>query len=217
MIAHLHGVLAVKTVERIVIDVHGVGYQAVVPLSTYYALPDLQERVTLLTTMYVREDTMRLYGFATQEEQEVFERLISVSSVGPRLALNMLSSLSAADLCQAIAQADTRRLQAIPGVGRKTAERVVLELQDKMAALDLTRAGPSQPGVTADEQVLRDVVSALLNLGYRQNEAEKAVRATCAQQGGSLTLEALLKDALQALVRYTHCMSRRNFFDGKQL
>jgi Holliday junction DNA helicase RuvA len=179
----------------------GVGYQVVVPLSTYYALPDLQERATLLTTMYVREDTMRLYGFATPDEQDVFERLISVSSVGPRLALNMLSSLSAADLCRAIAQADTRRLQAIPGVGRKTAERVVLELQDKMAALDLTRAGPSQPVGTKDEQVMRDVVSALLNLGYRHNEAEKAVRAARVNQEGSLTLEALLKEALQALVR----------------
>ena len=201
MIAHLQGMLAAKTVERVVVDVHGVGYQVVVPLSTYYALPDLQERVMLLTTMYVREDTMRLYGFATPEEQEMFELLISVSSVGPRLALNMLSNLTAPDLRQAIAQAETRRLQAIPGVGRKTAERVVLELQDKMAALDLTTTGPSPLLVTADEQVLRDVISALLNLGYRQNEAEKAVRAARAKQNGGLTLEALLKDALQALAR----------------
>ena len=201
MIAHLQGMLAAKTVERIVVDVHGVGYQVVVPLSTYYALPDLQERVLLLTTMYVREDTMRLYGFATPEEQEMFELLISVSSVGPRLALNMLSSLAATDLRQAIAQAETRRLQAIPGVGRKTAERVVLELQDKMAALALTSAGQSPLLVTADDQVLRDVISALLNLGYRQQEAEKAVRAARTKQNGSLTLEALLKDALQALAR----------------
>jgi len=201
MIAHLQGMLAAKTVERVVVDVHGVGYQVVVPLSTYYALPDLQEGVMLLTTMYVREDTLRLYGFATPEEQEMFELLISVSSVGPRLALNMLSSLAAPDLRQAIAQAETRRLQAIPGVGRKTAERVVLELQDKMAALDLTTAGPSPLLATADEQVTRDVISALLNLGYRQNEAEKAVRAARAKQNGSLTLEALLKDALQALAR----------------
>lgn len=201
MIAHLQGMLVAKTVERVVVDVHGVGYQVVVPLSTYYALPDLQERVLLLTTMYVREDTMRLYGFATPEEQETFELLISVSSVGPRLALNMLSNLTAADLRQTIAQAETRRLQAIPGVGRKTAERVVLELQDKMAALALTTAGQSPLLVTADEQVMRDVISALLNLGYRQQEAEKAVRAARAKQNGSLTLEALLKDALQALVR----------------
>src|SRR5262245_15695194 len=201
MIAHLQGVLAAKTVERVIIDVHGVGYQVVVPMSTYYALPDLQERVLLLTTMYVREDTMRLYGFATPEEQEIFELLIGVSSVGPRLALNMLSNLTAPDLRQAIAQAETRRLQAIPGVGRKTAERVVLELQDKMAALTLTTTGPSPLLVTADDQVIRDVISALLNLGYRQNEAEKAVRAARAKQNGSLTLEALLKDALQALAR----------------
>jgi len=201
MIAHLQGTVAAKTVERVVVDVHGVGYQVVVPLSTYYALPDLQEPVMLLTTMYVREDTMRLYGFATPEEQEIFALLIGVSSVGPRLALNMLSSLAATDLRQAIAQAETRRLQAIPGVGRKTAERVVLELQDKMAALALTTAAPSPLLVTADEQVMRDVISALLNLGYRQNEAERAVRAARAKHNGSLTLEALLKDALQALAR----------------
>jgi Holliday junction DNA helicase RuvA len=201
MIAHLQGVLVLKTVERVVLDVHGVGYQAVVPLSTYYALPDVQERVTLLTTLYVREDTMRLYGFATPEEQEMFELLISVSSVGPRLALNMLSSLTAVDLRQAIALAESRRLQAIPGVGRKTAERVVLELQDKMAVLGLSASG--QPGllVSADEQVMRDVISALLNLGYRQQEADKAVRAARAKQDDSLTLEALLKDALQVLAR----------------
>jgi Holliday junction DNA helicase RuvA len=201
MIAHLHGVLMTKTVERIVVDVHGVGYQVVVPLSTYYALPDVQERVTLLTTMYVREDTMRLYGFATPDEQDVFELLIGVSSVGPRLALNMLSSLSAADLRQAIMQAEARRLQAIPGVGRKTAERVVLELQEKMAALDLLSVGQHPLVQTEDEQVLRDVISALLNLGYRQTEAEKAVRAARARQDAKLTLEALLKDALQALAR----------------
>src|SRR5919109_5524697 len=197
MIAHLQGVLVVKTVERVVLDVHGVGYQAVVPLSTYYALPDVQERVTLLTTMYVREDTMRLYGFATPEEQEMFELLIGVSSVGPRLALNMLSSLSAADLRQAIAQAETRRLQAIPGVGRKTAERVVLELQDKMAVLALTASGPPRLMVAADQPVERDILSEPLNLGYRQQEAERAVRAARAKHDGSLTLEALLKDALQ--------------------
>jgi holliday junction DNA helicase RuvA len=201
MIAHLQGVLVVKTVERVVLDVHGVGYQAVVPLSTYYALPDLQERVMLLTTMYVREDIMRIYGFATLEEQEMFELLIGVSSVGPRLALNMLSSLTAVDLRQAIAQAETRRLQAIPGVGRKTAERVVLELQDKMVALALTASGQPSLMVTADEQVMRDVISALLNLGYRQQEAERAVRTARAKYDGSLTLEALLKDALQVLAR----------------
>jgi len=137
MIARLQGVVVAKTVERVVVDVQGVGYQVVVPLSTYYALPDLQERATLLTTMYVREDTLRLYGFATPDEQDVFERLISVSSVGPRLALNMLSSLAAADLCQAIAQADTRRLQAIPGVGRKTAGDVAVELVSLANPLEL--------------------------------------------------------------------------------
>lgn len=201
MIAHVQGLLVVKTVERAVLDVHGVGYQVAIPLSTYYALPELQERVTLLTTMYVREDTLRLYGFATADEQTIFELLIGVSSVGPRLALNMLSNLSAADLRDAIAQAETRRLQAIPGVGRKTAERVILELQDKMTALALTAAGQPSVLLTEDEHIMRDVLSALLNLGYRQVEAEKALRTVRQHHPGALTLEALLKEALQALAR----------------
>jgi Holliday junction DNA helicase RuvA len=199
MIAHLRGVLVLKTVERAVVDVQGVGYQVFIPLSTYYTLPDVQERVTLVTSIYVREDTMRLYGFATEEEREIFELLIGVSSIGPRLALNMLSRLAAADLKQAIAQAETARLQTIPGIGRKTAERVVLELQEKMSLLDMAAMG--QVRVPGEEHVTRDVISALLNLGYKRGEAEKAVQVVRAKQDGTLTLEALLKDALQWLAR----------------
>jgi Holliday junction DNA helicase RuvA len=118
MIARLQGILLAKSVDHVVVDVHGVGYQVFIPLSTYYALPDLEERVTLCTTLYVREDALRLYGFATQEEQDLFELLVGVSSIGPRLALNMLSSLAAPDLRRAIAGADLARLQTIPGIGR---------------------------------------------------------------------------------------------------
>lgn len=201
MIVHLHGVITTKTMERVVLDVHGVGYQAFIPLSTYYALPEIQQSITLWTTMYVREDTMRLYGFTTLEEQTVFELLISVSSIGPRLALNMLSSLSAADVQQAIAQGELARLQGIPGVGRKTAERLVVELKDKMATLDITISVEPTASGTEDEQVMRDVVSALLNLGYRRGEAEKAVKAVQPIDHGSVTLQVLLKDALQWLAR----------------
>lgn len=201
MIAHLHGVLVVKDVERVVLDVHGVGYQVFIPLSTYYTLPDPQEQVTLLTTTYVREDTLRLYGFATQEEREAFELLIGVSSIGPRLALNMLSSIPAADLRQAIAHGEARRLQAIPGIGRKTAERVVLELQEKMSLLATAAPEPTRIAAPEDEQVVRDVISALLNLGYKRNEAEKAVQEVRSTQSGTPGIETLLKHALQWLAR----------------
>jgi Holliday junction DNA helicase RuvA len=201
MIAHLRGLVLSKAVDEVVIDVQGVGYQVFIPLSTYYTLPDHQERVSLWITTYVREDTIRLYGFATQEERQVFALLISVSSIGPRLALNMLSSIAAPDLQQIIAQAEPIRLQAVPGIGRKTAERIVLELQEKMTLLGTTLSTPVAEVPNADEQVANDVLSALLNLGYKRAEADKALRVARTAQQGTLTLEGLLKDALQWLSR----------------
>jgi Holliday junction DNA helicase RuvA len=201
MIARLQGVLATKHVDHVVVDVHGVGYQVFVPLSTYYTLPDLEAPVTLLTTTYVREDTLRLYGFATQQEQTLFELLLGVSSIGPRLALNMLSSLVAADLQQAIAGADIARLQRIPGIGRKTAERVILELKDKVLLLELPMPAQAESAVGADDQLVGDVISALLNLGYKRTEAEKAVQAVRAQQDKAPALETLLKETLRLLAR----------------
>ena len=201
MIAHVQGVLVAKSVEQVVVDVQGVGYQIFIPLSTYYPLPDLQEQVRLLTTLYVREDVMRLYGFTTQEEQEFFALLTSVSSIGPRLALNMLSSVAAVELKQAIAQESLATLQAIPGVGRKTAERVILELKDKVARIEIAVADQAQTVVSDEDQLVGDVVSALLNLGYKRGEAEKAVRAVRAQHDGEAALEMLLKDSLRVLAR----------------
>jgi Holliday junction DNA helicase RuvA len=185
----------------VILDVHGVGYQVFIPLSTYYTLPDLGAHVTLLTTTYVREDALRLYGFVTPEEQRLFELLMGVSSIGPRLALNMLSSLAPSDLQQAIAGADIARLLTIPGVGRKTAERVVLELKDKVMLLDITAPGRPGMALTADDQLVGDVVSALLNLGYKRNEAEKAVRAVRDKQDSAAKLETLLRDALRMLAQ----------------
>ena len=199
MIVLLQGLLMDKTVEHAVIDVHGVGYQADIPLSTYYVLPGVGERVTLLTALYVREDVMRLYGFATEEERGIFEMLIAVSSIGPRLALNMLSSIPALELQACIAQAQVARLQTIPGIGRKTAERVVLELQEKITKLDATPSGLPRESVPSDEQVVGDVVSALLNLGYKRNEAQRAVQAARRARDGRPELEMLLKDTLQKL------------------
>lgn len=199
MIVLLQGLLMAKTVEHAVVDVHGVGYQADIPLSTYYVLPGVGESVTLRTSLYVREDAMRLYGFATEDERSIFEMLIAVSSIGPRLALNMLSSIPAAELQACIAEAEVARLQTIPGIGRKTAERVVLELQEKIAKLAVTPAGLPREAVPSDEQVVGDVVSALLNLGYKRNEAQRAVQAARREQDGRPVLETLLKDTLQKL------------------
>jgi Holliday junction DNA helicase RuvA len=201
MIARLQGVLIAKSVDRLIVDAHGVGYQVLIPLSTYYVLPDLEERVTLWTTLYVREDALRLYGFAAQEEQDLFELLVGVSSIGPRLALNMLSSLAVPELRRAIAGADIARLQSIPGIGRKTAERVILELKDKVLLLEVTLPERTGTSATTDEQLVGDVISALLNLGYKRGEAEKAVRAVRVRQNGSPTLETLLKDTLRVLAR----------------
>ena len=202
MIAHLQGVLAVKTMDQVVVDVHGVGYQVSIPLSTYYALPNLQESVRLLTILHVREDAMRLYGFATEDERALFELLVGVSSIGPRLALNMLSSIAAVELQHAISHSDVSRLQTIPGIGRKTAERVVLELQEKVSLVQVAARGPvaSVAGSDADHLV-GDVVSALLNLGYKRGEAEKAVRRVKADANGTLAVEEWLREALQQLAR----------------
>jgi Holliday junction DNA helicase RuvA len=202
MIAHLQGVLAVKMMEHVVVDVHGVGYQVSIPLSTYYSLPNLQEPVRLLTTLHVREDAMRLYGFATEDERALFELLVGVSSIGPRLALNMLSSIPAVELQQSISHADVARLQTIPGIGRKTAERVVLELQEKVGLVQVAASAPvsSAAGSDADHHA-GDVVSALLNLGYKRGEAEKAVHQVKADADGAVAVEKLLREALQQLAR----------------
>jgi len=201
MIAHLQGTLASKTVEQAVIDVHGVGYAVSIPLSTYYTLPSLKAPVTLLTILHVREDVMRLYGFATEDERILFELLTSVSSIGPRLALNMLSSIPAPELHQSIAHSDVTRLQTIPGIGRKTAERVVLELKEKVGRVALAASLDAGAATLDIDHVLGDVVSALLNLGYKRPEAEKAVKGARAAANGDLALETLLKDALQQLGR----------------
>jgi Holliday junction DNA helicase RuvA len=201
MIAHVRGLLVAKSVEDVIVDVQGVGYQVFIPLSTYYTLPDLQEQTQLLTTLYVREDVLRLYGFATREEQALFTLLTGVSSIGPRLALNMLSSLAASDLRRAIAQESLATLQGIPGVGRKTAERVILELKDKVTLLQTELSPAARPVDLVDEQLVGDVVSALLNLGYKRSEAEKAVRAVQDQHEGDAALEILLKDSLRVLAR----------------
>jgi len=202
LIAHLRGRLFEKQPNRIVVDVGGVGYDVFVPLSTFYSLGDPGDEVALRIHTHVREDALTLYGFATLLEQGLFERLIGVSGIGPRLALAVLSGIEPLELVRAIERGDVARLTAIPGVGKKTSERLVLELKDRLPRAQLAAA---VAGLTAPEEpVLRDdVLSALLNLGYHRPLAERAVDAAIKTFGATsdASFERTLKQALRELVK----------------
>jgi len=167
VIAHLRGTLVEKTPARVVVDVHGVGYEVFVPLTTFSAMPHSGVEVSLDIHTHVREDVIALYGFSTRGERNVFERLISVSGIGPKLAVTILSGGSVEDLVTAIRRNDLGRLTSIPGVGKKTAERIVVELKDRLQ--DFLEAAPKS-------QVETDILSALENLGYARPTAEGALR-----------------------------------------
>lgn len=198
MIAQLRGRLVAKGPTEVVVDVHGVGYHASIPLSTYYHLPPLEAEVLLYTSTHVREDTLVLYGFLTREEKAAFELLCTVSGIGPRLATNILSGISATELVPAISTGNLARLQAVPGVGKKTAERIIVELKDKAGRLALARVTPPETGAAGDGLV-EDVVSALVNLGYQRQAAARVVGQAARAGGGTSTFEALIKEALKQL------------------
>ena len=193
MIAQLAGALAYKSPEHLVVDVQGVGYQVLVSLNSFYKLPEPGDPVRLLIHTHVREDALQLYGFIEREEKELFLLLTSVSGIGPRLALNILSGTPTTELLEALEAGDLVRLVAIPGVGKKTAERLVLELRDKIKLVRSARAaaGGGQPATGLEAEA----VSALVNLGYRRNEAERAVKAACA--AGANDIEAVIRTALK--------------------
>jgi Holliday junction DNA helicase RuvA len=195
MIAQLRGTLSDKRPNQLIVEVGGVGYLVNIPLSTFYALGGLREEVVLLVHTHVREDSLALYGFLTAREKHLFEMLLSASGVGPTLALKILSGMSADELAPAIREGDIARLTRIPGVGKKTAERMVVELRDKLAA---SEKDPLTPNAAAGRGgVSGDVVSALLNLGYDSRAAEAAVER--AGREGEASFEALLRAALHEL------------------
>jgi Holliday junction DNA helicase RuvA len=176
MIAHLRGRLLEKHPNRVIVDVQGVGYDVHVPLSTFYEMAEPGGEIVLRIHTHVREDALVLYGFATMLELQIFERLISVSGIGPKLALAVLSGIEPNELVAAIRQANVARLTGIPGIGKKTAERLGLELKDKMATL-LPAELPASPAAAASETLRTDVLSALMNLGYHRPLAERALDA----------------------------------------
>ena len=199
MIAYLRGRLSDKQPNRIVVDVNGVGYDVAVPLSTFYGLGEPGSDIALRIHTHVREDALALYGFATSIEQELFLRLIGVSGIGPKLALAVLSGIEPNDLIRAIERGDVARLTAIPGVGKKTSERIVLELKDRLPRVPAAVA-PSADAAGDRSGVRDDVLSALVNLGYHRPLAEKAVAAALktAPDGG---FESTLKQALREIAR----------------
>ena len=201
MIAFLRGRILDKQPNLLIVDVQGVGYQVNVPLSTFYDAGDVGAAVSLRIHTHVREEALQLYGFLTTLEQQIFERLIAISGIGPKLAVAVLSGIEPAELVGAIHRSDLGRLTAIPGVGRKTAERMVLELKDRLAHL----AAPAGVGApvpeSADQRLRADLLSALQNLGYHRPLAEKAVDAILSSSAGAQTFEHALKGALRELMR----------------
>ena len=195
MIGQLRGSLADKRPNQVLVDVGGVGYLVHVPLSTYAALGELHTEVTLLIHMHVREDALALYGFLSSREKHLFEMLLSASGVGPSLALKILSGMSVEELIPAIRTGDLARLTRIPGVGRKTAERMVVELKDRLEAVTIEQERPAAASPAGTEA---DVVSALVNLGYEGRVAEKAVEEA-KREAGTANFEKLLRAALQGL------------------
>jgi len=197
MIGSLRGRLTHKEADRVLLEAAGVGYLIHVPFSTAFAIGELASEVFLRIHTHVREDALQLFGFATDLELHVFHRLIAVNGIGPKMALNILSGIPPAELVTAIRTSDVKRLCAVPGLGKKTSERLVLELKDKLDDLGLPPGRAAAP--SAIDQHREDAISALVNLGYRRKDAEDAVQRVPAPD--PLGLEALLKSALARLAR----------------
>ena len=206
MIAHLSGTLLSKQATSVIIDVGGVGYEVTIPLSTFYDLEDAGSTVQLRIYTHVREDMLQLYGFKTTRERELFLKIISVSGIGPKLGITLLSGMHADELIASIRTNNLARLTLIPGIGRKTAERLVVELREKVAELSSGQL-EAELGVSADlkagrteDTVRSDALSALLNLGYQRSSAEKAIDSAMGE-GGEMSVESVLRRGLRKLAR----------------
>ena len=200
MIAFLRGRILEKQPNRVIVDVNGVGYEVVIPLSTYYEVGDEGSDVALRVHTHVREDALQLYGFISELERQVFERLISISGIGPKLALAVLSGVDTRDLVVAVQRGDVARLTAIPGIGKKTAERIVLELRDRLSQLAVPVTTAPDATSIGSERLRADLLSALQNLGYHRPQADKAVDNILTSVPEP-TFEQALKSALRELMR----------------
>jgi|TARA_B110000263_G_scaffold123396_1_gene107288 Holliday junction DNA helicase RuvA len=197
MIAHLSGKLTHKSPVTIIIDVNGVGYQVFIPLSTFYALPELESKISLGIHTHMREEALKLFGFYTIDEKKIFEKLITINKVGPKLALTILSGMPPADILSTIDSNDIVKLSTIPGIGRKTAERLILEMRDKLDGLSLDFVAKKGPG--PEKGLFDDALSALVNLGYKKSQAEQTLKKVYAEKVGDTSIENLIKDSLNLL------------------
>ena len=206
MIAHLSGTLLSKQATSVILDVGGVGYEVTIPLSTFYDLEDAGSEVKLRIYTHVREDILQLYGFKTVRERELFLKIISVSGIGPKLGITLLSGMNADELIASIRTNNLARLTLIPGIGRKTAERLVVELREKVAELSSAQleeelGAKDEVRTRLPEDAVRsDALSALLNLGYQRSSAEKAIDSALSE-GGEITVESVLRRGLRKLAR----------------
>jgi Holliday junction DNA helicase RuvA len=200
MIAWLRGALVEKHPSRVVVDVGGVGYDVQVPLSTFYGLGEPGATVALRIHTHVREDQIALFGFSTPLEQDLFERLIAISGIGPKLGLAVLSGIEPADLVRAIRVQDVARLTKIPGIGKKTAERIGLELKDRLPHVTIEAPGPATPASRPEDQLRDDLLSALVNLGYQAATAQKAIDRTL-EASPAAGFEQALRDALRSMMK----------------
>ncbi|MBW2334514.1 MAG: Holliday junction branch migration protein RuvA [Deltaproteobacteria bacterium] len=199
MIAHLTGILFSKRPQSVVVDTTGVGYHIYIPLSTFYQLPDEMEKVSLHVYTHVRQDMLQLFGFQTETEKEIFLLLISVSGIGPKLALNILSGIGIKELLSAIVSADSERISAIPGVGKKTSQRITLELKEKVSDIvEGIELRPQEKVQIRNKEIFDDALSALINLGYPSKSA-KIVIENVLRNDNDMNLDTLLKEALRNL------------------
>ncbi len=200
MIALLSGKIAHKGVSHIVVEVQGIGYRVFIPLTTFYELPEMGETVTLHIHTSVRDDAINLFGFYSRQERELFQLMISVSGIGPKVAMNILSGISSPELLEAISAGNLARLVTIPGIGKKMAERLILELREKVKKkISMEAAGAADARRKINDEMMEDVLSALVNLGYKTNAARDALTKAASDAGDQLVMDQLLKKTLQIL------------------
>jgi len=200
MIAQLTGQLLSKSPSTVILDVQGVGYEIFIALSTYFSLPHLKDSVTLAVSTHIRNDTIQLFGFLTAAEKETFALLTGISGIGPKLALSALSTLSVKDILSAIHHNDVDRLSSTPGIGKKSASRIVLELKDKVAKYLSADALPGEQ-LPVEDTVQADAESALTNLGYRPLDVQKAIKQSREKLNDSSTLELIIRESLKVLAK----------------
>jgi Holliday junction DNA helicase RuvA len=201
MIAALTGRLASKAPAQITLDVQGVGYEVFIPLSTFYALPDPSDLISLSIYTHLREDAIQLFGFLTAQEKEAFVLLIGISGIGPKLALSVLSALTVPDFVSAVQAGDIEKLETVPGIGKKSAARIVLELKDKVARLPVVASVHAETQSGSLGRLDEDALSALVNLGYRAGEVKEALKRLTYARPDPLPLKDLIREALKDLAK----------------